>query len=118
MIEKSRVCSATRPSRLARVSSTVGIPSSCRNGSALARVSCGGMAVSARRIAGAVLVAFGIIALLWGGISWTERETIVDIGPIEATAEERETIPLPPVLGGIALAAGALLLFLPSRRRV
>jgi hypothetical protein len=76
------------------------------------------MAVSARRIGGAVLIAIGMVALLWGGISWTEEETILDIGPIQATAEERETIPLPPVLGGIALAAGAVLLLLPSRRRV
>lgn len=72
----------------------------------------------ARRIVGAVLVAIGMISLLWGGISWTERETIVDLGPIQATAEERETIPLPPILGGVALAAGVLLLVLPSRRRV
>ena len=76
------------------------------------------MAVSARRIVGAVLIVIGMVALLWGGISWTEEETILDIGPIQATAEERETIPLPPVLGGIALAAGAVLLLLPSRRRV
>lgn len=74
--------------------------------------------MSARRIVGAVLIVIGMVALLWGGISWTEEETILDIGPIQATAEERETIPLPPVLGGIALAAGAVLLLLPSRRRV
>ena len=73
------------------------------------------MAVSARRIVGAVLIVIGMVALLWGGISWTEEKTILDIGPIQATAEERETIPLPPVLGGIALAAGAVLLLLPSR---
>ena len=74
--------------------------------------------MTARRIVGAVLIAFGMVSLLWGGISWTREETIVDLGPIQARAEERETIPLPPLLGGVALAAGAVLLLLPSRRRV
>ena len=74
--------------------------------------------MTAKRIIGAVLVVIGMISLLWGGISWTQEETIVDIGPIEARAEERETIPLPPILGGVALAAGAVLMLWPSRRRV
>jgi hypothetical protein len=69
------------------------------------------------RIVGTILVAIGIIALVWGGISWTREETIVDLGPIEAEAETRETIPLPPVLGGIALVAGIVLLVVPARRR-
>ena len=72
----------------------------------------------ARQIVGLVLVAFGMISLLWGGISWTHEETVVDLGPIEARAEERETIPLPPILGGIALAAGAILVLLPASRRL
>ena len=74
--------------------------------------------MTVKRIIGAVLVVLGMVSLLWGGISWTREETIVDIGPIEARAEERETIPLPPILGGVALAAGALLMLWPSRRRV
>lgn len=71
-----------------------------------------------RRIVGLVLVIIGLVSLLWGGISWTREKTIVDIGPIQARSQERETIPLPPILGGVALAAGALLLFVPSRARV
>jgi uncharacterized membrane protein HdeD (DUF308 family) len=73
--------------------------------------------VAAARIVGTILVVIGIIALVWGGISWTREETIVDLGPIEAEAETRETIPLPPVLGGIALVAGIVLLVVPARRR-
>lgn len=73
--------------------------------------------MTAARVLGTILVVLGIIALVWGGISWTERETIVDLGPIEAQAEERETIPLPPVFGGIALVAGIILLVVPARRR-
>lgn len=71
-----------------------------------------------RRIVGAVLVAVGLVSLIWGGISWTTEETVIDIGPFEARAEERETLPLPPIIGGLALAGGLVLLVVPSRRRV
>lgn len=74
--------------------------------------------MSALRIAGLVLIVIGLIGLLWGGISWTDERTVVDIGPIEARAQERETIPVPPIVGGIALVAGIVLLVIPSRRRV
>jgi hypothetical protein len=70
------------------------------------------------RVLGSILVVLGMVALLWGGISWTREEKIIDLGPIEATAERRETIPLPPVIGGIALIAGIILLVAPSRRKV
>lgn len=70
-----------------------------------------------RRIVGLVLVIVGLVSLLWGGISWTRERTVVDIGPIEARTEERETIPLPPILGGLALAAGAVLLLVRERSR-
>ena len=70
-----------------------------------------------RRIVGLVLVIIGLVSLLWGGIFWTREKTIVDIGPIQARSQERESIPLPPILGGVALAAGVLLLFIPSRSR-
>jgi uncharacterized membrane protein YidH (DUF202 family) len=73
--------------------------------------------MAAARIVGTILVIVGIVALVWGGISWTREETIVDLGPLEAQAETRETIPLPPVLGGIALVAGVVLLVVPARRR-
>jgi hypothetical protein len=73
--------------------------------------------MTAARIAGVVLIVIGLIGLIWGGISWTEQKTIVDIGPIEATAEERETIPVPPIVGGIALVAGIVLLVVPGRKR-
>jgi hypothetical protein len=74
--------------------------------------------MTAARTVGVVLVAIGLVALIWGGISWTREETIVDLGPIEAKAETRERIPLPPLVGGVALVAGIVLLVLPSRRRV
>jgi hypothetical protein len=74
--------------------------------------------MSAVRIAGLVLIVIGLIGLLWGGISWTEERTVVDLGPIEARAQERETIPISPIVGGIALVAGIVLMVVPSRRKV
>lgn len=69
------------------------------------------------KIAGIILIVLGVIALAYGGISYTREEEILDVGPIEATAERRETIPLPPILGGLALAGGVVLLIAGSRKR-
>jgi hypothetical protein len=69
------------------------------------------------RIAGMVLIVIGLVGLLWGGFSWTDEKTVVDIGPIEARAQERKTIPIPPVVGGIVLVAGVMLLLVPAPRR-
>ena len=68
-------------------------------------------------VVGLLLIVLGLVALAYGGINYTSREKIVDIGPIEATAETRERIPLPPVLGGLALAGGVALLVMGGRRR-
>ena len=59
---------------------------------------------------GLALVALGVIALVYQGITYTTHKKVVDIGPIEATKEEHKTIPLPPVLGVIALAGGIFIL--------
>lgn len=69
------------------------------------------------KIAGILLIVAGALALAYGGFSYTSREKIVDIGPIEATAERRNTVPLPPVLGAVALAGGVVLLVMSSRKR-
>ena len=72
--------------------------------------------MSAARIAGVILIVIGLIGLIWGGISWTEEKTVVDIGPIEARAEEQRTIPITPIVGGLALVAGIVLLVIPGRK--
>jgi hypothetical protein len=72
--------------------------------------------MKAPTIVGIVLVVIGVIALAYGGISYTREETVIDLGPIEATAETRETIPLPPVLGAAALVGGIVLLVWRPRR--
>ena len=69
------------------------------------------------RITGIILIVLGVIALAYGGISYTKEEKVVDIGPFEATAKTRETIPLPPLLGGLALAGGVVLMIAGSRKR-
>jgi hypothetical protein len=61
------------------------------------------------KIIGILLILFGVVALAYQGITYTTREKVVDIGPIEATAEKKKTIPLPPLVGGIALAGGIAL---------
>jgi hypothetical protein len=61
-------------------------------------------------IVGAMLIVIGLAALAYQGISYTTRETVIDIGPLHATADRQTTLPLPPVLGITAVAGGVLLL--------
>lgn len=68
-------------------------------------------------ILGFVLVVLGVLALAYQGITYRSRETIVDIGPVHATAERDRTLPLPPVLGIVAVIGGAALLVTGSRKR-
>jgi hypothetical protein len=68
------------------------------------------------KIAGIVLIVVGLISLAYGGITYTSREKVLDIGPIEATAERNKTVPLPPLLGGAALVAGVAMLVLGSKK--
>ena len=70
------------------------------------------------RITGVVLVLIGIVALVWGGVFWTDTDTIIDAGPVELATQDREGFALPPVLGIVSLVAGILLLVLPRRKRV
>jgi len=68
------------------------------------------------KILGIILIIAGIVSLIYGGITYNRKKTVIDIGPIEATATERERIPIPPILGGVALVAGVLMLVIPNRR--
>jgi uncharacterized membrane protein YidH (DUF202 family) len=69
------------------------------------------------KIAAIVLIVVGVIALAYGGISYTRDKKVLDIGPVEATTKTRETIPLPPVLGVAAIAGGVVLLLVSGRKR-
>jgi len=63
-----------------------------------------------------VLIAIGVISLVYEGITYTTREKILEVGPLKATAKKEKTIPLPPILGGLALAGGVVLLVVAARR--
>ena len=66
-------------------------------------------------LAGMVLIVLGIAALAYQGITYTSRETVVDIGPIHATAERERTFPL--LVGGAAVLAGAALAIAGARQK-
>ena len=68
-------------------------------------------------IAGIVLIVLGLGALVYGGITYTSRETVIDIGPIQATANRERTFPLPPVAGIVAVVAGIALMVGGARQR-
>ena len=61
------------------------------------------------KVIGIILIVLGVVGLAYGGLSWTRRDTIVDAGPIEITADKTERVPLPPLAGGLLLIAGVVL---------
>jgi hypothetical protein len=67
-------------------------------------------------IIGVILIALGITAFVYQGITYTTREKVVDIGPIKVTAEKTKTIPLPPILGAIALVGGIVLVAVGGKK--
>ncbi len=58
---------------------------------------------------GALLLVLGVVALVYGGVSWTRKDTVIDAGPVEVTADKREALPVPPLVG-LALVVGGLVL--------
>lgn len=68
------------------------------------------------KILGFVLVVAGILALVYGGISYNRDRTVLDMGPIKATATEQKNVPVSPIVGGIMLLGGVLLLAAPRKR--
>jgi hypothetical protein len=68
-------------------------------------------------LVGIVLIVLGILGLAKGGFSFTRKDKVVDLGPIEATADKKESVAIPPVLGAVAIVGGVLLVAATSRRR-
>ncbi len=64
---------------------------------------------------GIVLIVIGLIALVWGGFTYTKKEKVIDAGPIEISADKQKTVNWPPYVGGIALIAG-IIIFATSRK--
>jgi hypothetical protein len=67
-------------------------------------------------IVGVLLFVLGLGALAYQRINYTTRETIIDVGPVHATAERHRTLPLPPVVGALAVLGGVVLLIAGKRR--
>jgi uncharacterized membrane protein HdeD (DUF308 family) len=66
-------------------------------------------------LVGILLILIGVVALAYQGLSYTTREKVIDIGPIEATKETRKTIPMPPVVGALALVGGIALVVVGNK---
>ena len=65
-----------------------------------------------KKTIGAILIGLGLIGIAYGGLTYTTKETLVDIGPIQATRDQRHTVPLPPIAGAVALVGGIALVAL------
>ena len=63
------------------------------------------------RMLGILLLVVGVAGVAWGGFSWTREKTVLDAGPIELRTDQRESLPIPPILGVVCLIAGGALLF-------
>lgn len=65
---------------------------------------------------GIILIVLGVIAFAYQGITYTTREKVIDIGPLEVSADTKKTFPLPPIVGGIALVSGIVLLVMGNKK--
>lgn len=66
---------------------------------------------------GILLAVLGVLALVYQGFSYTRREKALDVGPIHVTRDDQEHVPLPPIVGGLALLSGAALLAIGARQK-
>lgn len=64
------------------------------------------------QLIGIILIVMGVIAFAYQGITYTTREKVIDLGPIQVTAEKTQRIPLIPIVGGIALVSGIVLVII------
>ena len=67
-------------------------------------------------IIGLILIVLGVVGFALGGFSFTHKEKVLDVGPIEATADDKDTVPIPPILAGLALVGGVVLVAASARR--
>ncbi|MCX6611874.1 MAG: DUF3185 domain-containing protein [Acidobacteria bacterium] len=68
------------------------------------------------KVVGLILIALGLVGIIWGGFTYTTRKTVIDLGPIQATSDQKHTVPLPPIAGAIALVGGIALLAVSQKQ--
>ena len=71
---------------------------------------------SALVVIGVILIAAGAMGLFYRGIPYTSRDVVIDVGPLKATAESSKAWPVPPLLGGVAVAGGVMLILVGARK--
>ena len=74
------------------------------------------MRINPITLVGIALIVLGVVAFAYQGITYTSREKIIDIGPFQATADTQKTIPLSPLLGGLALAGGIVVVVVGAKK--
>jgi hypothetical protein len=67
-------------------------------------------------IVGIILIVLGIAGFAFGGLSFTHKEKVLDLGPIQASADKKESLPIPPILGALAIVGGVVLVAVGARR--
>jgi hypothetical protein len=67
-------------------------------------------------LAGIALIILGVLALAYQGITYTTREKVIDLGPLKASVDKEKNIPLPPIVGALALAGGVVLVIVGARK--
>ena len=69
------------------------------------------------KLAGIVLIVLGALALAYQGIRYTTHEKLIDLGPLKVTSTEKKTIPLPPIVGGLAIVAGIAMIYADKKKK-
>ncbi len=67
-------------------------------------------------LVGIALIILGVLALAYQGITYTTREKVIDLGPLQASVDKKKSIPLPPIVGAVALAGGVALVIVGVRK--
>jgi hypothetical protein len=68
------------------------------------------------KLLGIVLIVLGVVGVLYGGFTWTTKDKVVDLGPVEVTKNETHSVPLPPIAGAVSLIAGTALIVMSGRK--
>ncbi len=69
------------------------------------------------KLIGIILIVLGVAGLAYGGLNWTTRDKVVDMGPLQVSKDTTHSLPLPPIAGGVCLVAGILVLVMGGRQR-